>query len=184
MARSLFLVALAFVVAGCSAAPAETEPDGEVAAVDTSALSVSSTRLVGHWRSKTAVDDLYATELRLDDDGTFEGQLRRETIEGSACVEGGKEACVVAAHGRWRVSVDDKLQLRVLKSGYVSEGKTVTIEYDLSTVPRTLTLRGAAGQQIFAEHYGCAQATCPTGSRCEESGSATRCVEIAPRTQR
>lgn len=183
MARSLYLVALSLAAAGCSAAPGE-ERDGDVAVLDTSALSASSTPLVGHWRSKTAVDDLYATELRLDDDGTFEGQLRRETIDGSACVEGAKDACVIAAHGRWRVSVDDKLQLRVLKSGYVSEGKRVAIEYDLSSVPRTLTLRGAAGQQIFAEHFGCAETTCPTGARCEESGGATRCVAIAPRNQR
>lgn len=186
MVRSLLLLSFTMALAACSGAPIdEGANDGELEIVDESALSLEATPLVGHWRSKTAVDDLYATELRLDEDGTFTGQLRRGTIDGTgaACKEGGREPCIVAARGRWRLGKEDELQLRVVKNAYVSEGKTLTIAFGLSSVPRVLTLHGASGQQVLSERAGCEGVKCGSGSRCEENAGSTACVVIAPRAR-
>lgn len=176
--RTLLILAATALVA-CSGAGRDEERDG-VEIVDTSPLSLEATPLVGHWRSK---QDVYATELALADDGTFTGQIRRSVVGGPDCDERAHDPCVVAAHGRWRLGPGGKLQLRALASGYIERSTTVTIDYDLSRVPRVLRLRGDDGEQAMAEHFGCDGVECSAGTRCEENDDgAASCVAVTPRT--
>lgn len=175
---ALLAALLALGSVACSAAD-RGDADG-VEIVDTSALSLEASPLVGNWRSRR---DVYATTLSLADDGTFTGDLRRSLVDGKSCDDShaaaGAAPCLVAVHGRWRLQ-GDNLQLRVLASTYVAAAKTVTLPMGFSRQPRVLTLRGDDGEQALAEHYGCAGVTCASGSRCEESDDgAARCAAAA-----
>lgn len=173
---SLFAAALIVpMLVACAAdedAPSETEE---------AALSRSESSLVAEYKSKRE-EDVYATSLELESDGTFTARLNKELVGAGQCT---RSPCVVDVEGRWKVASRKRITLMLDEvDGHEAE-KDLSFDYELETEGTTtvrLSIDKVVGSKGIQELEGkrarpsCPAEGCPSGKRCVATTVGSKCV--------